>query len=469
MHFSKIKLLSLSLSVTLLAGCAFNTPVPTLQLSDVPQQWVGPLEQGTVVWPETDWWNTFNNPVLTDIIGKVQTGNFDLANNERNLRNAQITLRDAGFNLLPTPTVTLSTGARYAETNIGLVNTSGSPNQPLDLTAGFNYNNILSKPATFDRAQAAYDSSVALHASTILNTLGTAASTYFQLLFTRDQITAAQQNVENAEAISAIINAQVNAGVIVPINALNQQITIETQRSNLRNLVQRDLAARSSLALLTGQSVQNYELTGTTLQEIAVPLVQPGIPSDLLRRRPDLVQAEANLRSATSNVDLAYLNLFPQISLTGSLSASSTALSELVSSPDTILNISASLVQTLLDNGQRYRNLEQQRLNLETALTSYRKAVIAAFNDVEVQLSNLDSLKEQVAVAQRNLEAAQEAFRISEVRYQEGVADYQTVLNSQNSLFQTRNSYLNTKLSQLNAVVDFYQALGGGWQADPAN
>jgi len=469
MHLPKIKLLSLSLTVAILTGCAFNTPVPTLQLADVPEQWTGPLEQGTAVWPETQWWNTFDNLVLTDIISKVQAGNFDLANNERNLRNAQITLRDAGFNLLPTPTVTLGTGARYTETNLGSVNTSGSPNQPFDLAAGFNYNNILSKPATFDRAQAAYDSSLAQHASTILNTLGTAASTYFQLLFTRDQITAAQQNVENAEAISAIINAQVNAGVIVPINALNQQITIETQRSNLRNLVQRDLAARSSLALLTGQSVQNFELGGTTLQDIAVPQVQPGLPSDLLRRRPDLVQAEASLRSATSNVDLAYLNLFPQISLTGSLSASSTALSELVSSPDTILNISASLVQTLLDNGQRYRNLEQQRLNLETALSNYRKAVIGAFNDVEVQLSNLDSLKEQVAVAQRNLEAAQEAFRIAEVRYQEGVADYQTVLNSQNSLFQTRNAYLNTKLSQLNAVVDFYQALGGGWQAEPAN
>ena len=129
-----------------------------------------------------------------------------------------------------------------------------------------------------------------------------------------------------------------------------------------------------------------------------------------------------------------------------------------------MLNISASLVQTLLDNGQRYRNLAQQRLLLENALSNYRRAVIAAFNDVEVQLGNIQSLQEQFAVAQRNLEAAEEAFRLAEVRYREGVADYQTVLNSQNALFATRNAFLNAKLGQLNAVVDFYQALGGGWE-----
>jgi outer membrane protein TolC len=129
-----------------------------------------------------------------------------------------------------------------------------------------------------------------------------------------------------------------------------------------------------------------------------------------------------------------------------------------------VLNVSASLVQTLLDNGQRFRNLETQRLNLENALANYRKAVIGAFNDIEVQLGNIQSLQEQLAVAQRNLEAAEEAFRLSEVRYREGVTDYQTVLNSQNSLFATRNAFLNAKLGQLNAVVDFYQALGGGWE-----
>lgn len=458
-------LLSTAVLLLVTACSSLNTPVPQLALTDVPGDWSGPVAQTAPVWPQEDWWNTFENGELSGIIDQVRESNFDLANNERNLRNAQITLREAGFNLLPIPSVTLGTGARYTEINNDSGNSSSSPNQPFDLSASFSYNNILSKPATYDRALASYDSSVAQYANTILNTMGTAASTYFQLLFIRDQIEAAQQNVENAEAIANIISAQVDAGVTVPINLLNQQITIESQRANLQNLVQRDLAARSALALLTGQSVRNFDVEGDTLEGIAVPQVQPGLPSDLLRRRPDLVQAEAGLRTATSSVDIAYINLFPQISLTGSVNASSTSLTELVSSPETVLNLGASLVQTLLDNGQRYRNLEQQRLNLENALSTYRRAVIAAFNDIEVQLGNIASLQEQVAVAQRNLESAEESFRLAQVRYREGVADFQTVLNSQNSLFSTRNSYLNTKLTQLNAVVDLYQGLGGGWQA----
>src|SRR5690606_24092087 len=112
-----------------------------------------------------------------------------------------------------------------------------------------------------------------------------------------------------------------------------------------------------------------------TLQDVAVPQVQPGLPSELLLRRPDLVQAEAQLRSATANVDVVRTAYFPDISLTGSLSASSTSLTELIASPDSVLNLNATVLQTLLDNGQRSRNLERANLSLESSLADYRKAV----------------------------------------------------------------------------------------------
>jgi multidrug efflux system outer membrane protein len=128
-----------------------------------------------------------------------------------------------------------------------------------------------------------------------------------------------------------------------------------------------------------------------------------------------------------------------------------------------MISITASLVQTLLDNGARYRNLAQQRLLLDNTLASYRQIVLNAFNEVEVQLNNIEALAVQRDVAERNLMAAEEAFRLAQARYREGVTDYQTVLTSQNSLFSTRNVFYNSKLAQLNAVVDFYQTIGGGW------
>src|SRR5690606_34760479 len=259
--------------------------------------------------------------------------------------------------------------------------------------AGFTYNDILSRPATYQRALADFDARVAQVGDVALNTLGTAASTYFQLLLTRDKIVAAQQNVANAEAIGAIAQARVNAGVAVPIEALQQRIAIERERNNLRSLIQNDLAARSSLAMLLGRSVQGFQVDGQSLQAIEIPTVQPGLPSELLQRRPDLVQAEANLRSANANVAIVRTDLFPQISLTGSVNTSSTSLTELVSSPGSVINVSANLVQTLLDNGQRLRNIDQARISLENSLSSYRSVVIGAFNEIEVMLSNIQLLE----------------------------------------------------------------------------
>lgn len=457
------KALTFAFLVLSLTAC-MTTNVPELAESDVPEGWDGPVVENAEMWPETDWWNNFNDDELTDLIAQVQENNLDLANNLRNLESAQISLREAGFNLLPVPTVTIGTAGRYTAINTGLVDSSGTASVPYDLNAGFTYNDILSKPATYDKALADYDARVAQVADVALNTLGTAASTYFTLLLVRDKIEAATQNVANAEEIGVIAQARVDAGVAVPIEALQQQIALDRQRSNLRSLIQNDLAARSSLSLLLGRSVQGFDIEGQTLQNIEVPFIQPGVPSELLHRRPDLVQAESALRSASANVDLVRTDFFPQISLTGSVNASSSSLTNLVSSPDTVLNISASLVQTILGNGQRFRNLDQAKLSLESSLASYRKSVLSAFNEIEVLLNNIQVLEVQTQVALSNLGAAEESFRIAQVRYEEGVTDYQTVLIAQTSLFSNRNSFLDNKLQQLNAMVGFYQALGGGWE-----
>jgi len=447
------------------AGCATIDP-PELPETDVPAEWQGPIEPAAEVWPDTEWWTRFDTPELTALVEDVKANNLDLANNQRNLISAQITLREAGFSLWPTPVLSLGTGTSFTQIRVDGSSTSGNSSGPFQLSGSVTYNGILSKPATYERAAADYDSRVAQAADLALNTLGTAASTYFQVLLTRDRIRAAQQNLENAEAIGAIARARVNAGVAVPIEALQQQIAIERERANLSSLYQNDLSARASLALLLGRSVQGFDVGGQTLEDIEVPVVQPGLPSDLLVRRPDLVQAEAAVRGATASVNVVRTNFFPQISLTGTDNASSSSLTNLVSSPNTSLNIGANLVQTLLDNGQRRRNVEQARISLESSLANYRRAVLAAFNEIEVQLSNIELLEAQGEVARRNLDAAEESFRIAQARYGEGVADYQTVLTSQNTLFSTRTSYLDNKLQRLNAIVGLYQALGGGWEAD---
>ena len=446
-----------------LAACATMEP-PPLPPGDVPAAWQGPIFNEADVWPNTDWWNNFKDPELSAFIDAVKANNLDLANNRRNLESAQLTLVEGRLARWPTPQVSISDGAGFLSTrDNGATVFSGTTTEATQLSASAIYGSILTKPATYARALTDYDSDLAQAADLAMNTLATATSTYFQLLVIRDQIDAAEQNLENAEVIGRIAQARLDAGVSTPIEALQQQIQIEQQRINLRSLLQSDLAARASLAILVGRHLQGFDIAGQTLQNVEVPRVQPGLPSELLVRRPDLYQSELGLRGAAISVTIARRSLFPQISLTGNGSASTSSLADLVSSPATSFSISAGLVQTLLDNGERRRNIQSARIAVETSLANYRRTVLGAFNEVELALSNIELLEAQADVAASSLAAAEESFRIAQVRYEEGVTDFQTVLQSQNTLFSTRNSFYNTKLQRLNAVVNFYQALGGGW------
>jgi NodT family efflux transporter outer membrane factor (OMF) lipoprotein len=449
-----------------IGACAVMEP-PPLPEADVPQRFIGPVYGEANVWPNTDWWNNFNDPELSAFIEEVKVNNLDLANNRRNLESAQIALREAGLARWPTPELTIGDATSYSRTSLnGATVSRGNQNSQTELAASFVYSGILTKPATYARDLTDYDSELAQAADVAMNTLGLATQTFFQLLLIRDRIVAARQNLENAEVIGRIAQARVNAGVSVPIDALQQQIQIEQQRTALLSLIQADLSARASLAVLVGRHVQGFDIAGQTLQNVEVPRVQPGLPSELLVRRPDLYQAEMSLRGAAINVSVVRRQLFPQISLTATASSSSFELANVVASPaQSFAGISASLVQVLLDNGQRRRNIEQSKLSLESSLSSYRRAVLTAFNDVEVALANIQLLEEQGEVAASSLDAAEEAFRIAESRYREGVADFETVLVAQNSLFSTRNAFLDNKLQRLNAILSFYQALGGGWTA----
>lgn len=452
----------------LLSGCAMRTDIPELPEEELPDQWQT-ASSGIGEWPESEWWQSFATPELDELLFQVQSSNLDLANNQRNLESARLSLAQAGVDLLPSVAISVGTGVSYTEnrteTDQQTVERRGGAGSPLVLEAALRYADILSKPAVYSQAVASYDSRQAQAAELELNTLGMAASTYFQLLLTRDKIQAAEQNVANARAISEITQARVDAGVAEPIEALQQQITLQREQSNLQSVLQNEFATRAALALLVSQPMPQLSLGGSSLEQVRVPDVTPGLPAELLNRRPDLVQRNAELRAAAAGVDVSRLAFLPAISLTGSASASSTSLTELLSSPDTFLSLNASVLQTLLDTGQRRRALAQSRLALENRIADYRQTALRAFSEIDVLLRSLQVLAEQSRVAEANLAAAEEAFRIAEVRYEEGVTEYQTVLTAQTTLFSSRNAYLDTKLARLNALISLYQALGGGWQA----
>lgn len=449
-------------AAVLLAACA-ATPLPTLPASDVPDAWQG--GDAAAEWPPFDWWLAFGSDELTALVGQVRERNFELGNSARALRAAELALKDADRARWPSLALTTSTGQRYAGAGTrGDYADGGSESLGLNLRAPSS--DVLGIRPRHQAALASYDSAVAQAADTRLRVFATTANTYFEILLLRDRMEAARANIDNADAIAGIVTARVDAGAALASDAMRQQIVARRQRNTLRTLELDVLRSRAALALLVGTSVWAFDVDATTLADVRVPVVAPGLPSALLARRPDLVQAEAALRDARANVDLARLAFLPRIDLTADAGATSASLGNVVAQGATALSVSADLVLTLFDLGRRGRDLEASRLRLESLLADYRRAVIAAFNEVEVALANLALLRSLAELLADDVRLAEESLRIAEARYREGAGEFEALLGAQTTLYGAREATLNNKLRVLQAVVALYRALGGGWRVD---
>ena len=455
--------LSAKLLIAIAVSACSVVSLPPLD-GDVPTDWG---EAAVGEWPSEEWWEAFGSEELSSVMQLVDERNLDLKNAERSFRQAQLALIDAGFDLYPTPIVDFNAGTTYSGDELLDGDFSDGRSESASLGLSVSYADILSKPYRYDLAEASFESAAAQLATTQLNIRVLAASTYFRILFARDQIEAAKLNLQTAEFIERITQARVDAGVLTPIDALQQQIAVQRQRNAVAQLRQEEAAARAALAILVAEPVRGFDVQATTLAGLATPSVAPGLPSELLVRRPDIVEAELSLRRARANVGIARNALLPNISLTGSTNMSSDSLKELTSDNSFSVGLSASLAQSVFDFGRRSRVKESAQLQMESSLASYRQTVIRAFNDIEIALGNIELLDSLNQIALEDLRRAEESLRIAQVRYREGVIDYQRVLTAQDFLYSARSNVLSNKRAYLNAIINLYQALGGGWSRSP--
>ena len=194
--------------------------------------------------------------------------------------------------------------------------------------------------------------------------------------------------------------------------------------------------------------------------------MSPGLPSELLSRRPDIRRAAANLAAADANVAVARANLFPSINLTGAMGAQSSALLSLLNAPNLLANVSASLMAPIFDGGRLKRERDLALARKQELVQVYRATVIAALSEVDTALGQIRSLDEQRRLKAAELEQARQAYDLSEIRYKSGAEDLMTVLDTQRALADVQNDIGKLKLKRLQATVSLYKALGGGWKDD---
>jgi multidrug efflux system outer membrane protein len=447
-----------------LAGCA--TPVPqVLTPALVPTSFAGRETSAEPVWPETDWWRQFGSPELSDFIARAHTANRNLAVAAARVMEAraQTTIQRAAL----FPQLNLQgQGETVAPGSVDSARGLSSPaTNTFGLSLGASYevdvwglarSNLRAATQTLKSARFAQQ-------AIALTITATVANEYFGVLALRKRIALANEDIAAVDGILATIKLKVSTGTSSHLDLAQEQAQLEAVQATLPVLEEQELETRIALAVLLGQPPQMLEVITLADEAIRPPVVTPGLPAELLIRRPDVSQAEANLASAHANLDAARAAFLPQFALNGSGGFASAAVSTLLHGPSLAWDYSGNLLQTIFDGGKLLGQKELARATQEELIASYQLAVLNAYADVETALGQVKNNTAEETHLQREVDSAREAFQISQLQYRQGTTELLTVLQSQQTLFSAEDQLAQITLARMQAVVHLYEALGGGW------
>ncbi len=221
-----------------------------------------------------------------------------------------------------------------------------------------------------------------------------------------------------------------------------------------------------ALAILIGAQPEQIEISEGGLDALTQPAIGAGLPSQLLARRPDVAEAEAQLRGANANIAVARAAFFPTLDLTASGGFASSALSSLISPVNRVWEISATLGETIFDNGARSGQYQYSRARYDELLSDYHKTVLTALGNVEDSLVAVQQSAEQQLRLQDAADKSRRAFEFAQLQFQAGTTNVLTMLSVESALFTAQDALVQGKFAHLQALVDLYQALGGGWRQE---
>ncbi len=451
---------SASVLAVSIAACTAN-PTPLDRPGDVPSGFSAPMASNAPVWPQNDWWSKYGAEELVPLQETAQKENLDLAIYAARVLQAEANDGAALAALFPTLGGSIGVTRSGGNSAIPRARNAFTAGLTAQYQQGFFGTQYLDLRASRENLRAQRYAAAVVGISTAAQV----ADEYFSVLAFRERIAIANANIAAAKRILAITQAKVNSGVSSNLDLAEQQALLAQQESTLPGLIESEKERRYALAILLGRAPEGYDIKAQNLDGITPPMVQPGMPSELLLRNPSIAQAEANLFAAHANVDAARTLYFPSLSLTGSAGYGPVSqLSNLFNPAGFAFSIGASILQSIFDGGRIHAENDLAQARQQELVATYRKTVFTAFSDVESALGTVKSTTDQLALVEIQVKADAEAFRISELQYREGTIDIVSLLNNQQLLFNAQQSLVQTKLSRLEASLALYNALGGGWE-----
>jgi outer membrane protein, multidrug efflux system len=455
--------IALAVSMVLtIAGCATTeTAPPKLDLPAAAEK----------AKPELDsWWNLFGDPQLTALIEEALANNLDLRAAVARIDLARANLLLAQSYLYPS--VDLSANPRRTKRSAATSFPQGPPFISTDHTVGLSaaYEiDLWGKLRSGTNAAQATLLASQYDAETVRITLAAqVANSYFTLTATDAELALTRRTLETRDASVRLQQARRKAGLVSALDVKAAEAARATVTAAIPPLVRAIELLQASLAALTGRSSREVYTPivkrGRDIETYAkVPEVPPGLPSDLLARRPDIRQAEASLAAADYRVTEARAQYFPSLILTGTFGSESATLANLFTGPAAIWSIAAALTQPLIGLKNIEAQVEASEARRKLAEIGYVQTVQSAFRDAHDALASHTGARNSfIAQDERRAQLA-DALKLADRRYRAGYTGYLDVLAAQRELLDAEEARLLALRDQQTALVDLYRALGGGW------
>lgn len=298
-----------------------------------------------------------------------------------------------------------------------------------------------------------------------LSLVAEVANAWLTLQADRDLQRIAEAALANREEELALTEKRFELGAASRLEENQAKIELETARADLWQFTGQVALDINALRLLTGTPLQQELLSGpVAMQASGLDALPPALPSEVLLRRPDVMQAEFTLQAANANVGAARAAFFPSITLTGSVGTGSSELSDLFASGTDVWTFIPQVTLPIFQGGRLRGNLDASVAERDIALAEYERSIQAAFREVADALAFTHALEQQSAAREALLDAAESADELSRRRYEAGSDSYLVRLDSQRTLYSAQQALVSTVLAQQSNRVNLYKVLGGGWQ-----
>lgn len=288
---------------------------------------------------------------------------------------------------------------------------------------------------------------------------------YLSMLAFAEQLAVSNDTEAAARESYRIAKLRYDTGTGSELDATLAQGVVQQAQANQAALIRQQAQAKNALVLLLGQQLPADLAAPVPLRDLALMADIPaGMPSDLLLRRPDVQQAEALLRAENARIGVARAAFFPRIALTATAGTASSSLGNLFNAGSGAWSFAPQLLLPLFDGGANQANLDAARIAKDIGVTQYQQSVQVAFREVADGLAARGTYEAELAARQAYSDTQQRRLALAELRYDNGVDDYLSVLNAKTDLYNAQIALVAARLNRWNSLLELYRALGGGWR-----